>query len=55
VYGSNEKYALHLRTMDGGRLNFSVSDNGQMFCPFLNKQNKETLIGNQSSIKYDTG
>lgn len=55
VYGSNESYALHLRAMDGGRLNFSVSDNGQMFCPFLNKQSKATLIGNRSSIEYDTG
>lgn len=55
MYGSNESYALHLRSMDGGRLNFSVSDNGQMFCPFLSQQSKEVLIGNQSSIEYDTG
>jgi len=38
--------------MDGGRLNFSIGDNGQMFCPFLEKQNNSPPIGN---IKYDTG
>ncbi|XP_022169129.1 chorion peroxidase-like isoform X2 [Myzus persicae] len=51
VYGSNETYALRLRTMDGGKLNFSISDNGQMFCPFLEKP-KDPSIG---YIKYDTG
>jgi len=56
VYGSNESHAQNLRTMDGGRLNFSISDNGQMFCPFLANQDKEPSIGNENShIKYDTG
>ncbi|CAI6365415.1 unnamed protein product [Macrosiphum euphorbiae] len=56
VYGSDENHAQHLRTMDGGRLNFSISDNGQMFCPFLDNQNKEPSIENPNShIRYDTG
>jgi len=43
--------------MDGGRLNFSTGDNGQMFCPLTaNKIIKELPIGSQDSgIKYDTG
>jgi len=54
VYGSNEMHAQHLRTMEGGRLNFSTSDNGQMFCPFL--KNEQPIIGNPKTvIKYDTG
>jgi len=55
VYGSNESYALHLRAMVGGRLKFSIGDNGQMFCPFLGDQNKASTGNKKTHIKYDTG
>ncbi|XP_001944613.1 peroxidase [Acyrthosiphon pisum] len=55
VYGSSESYALHLRTMVGGRLKFSIGDNGQMFCPFLTDQNKASIGNKKTHIKYDTG
>jgi len=56
VYGSNENYALKLRTLDGGRLNFSIGDNGQMFCPLaVNKLNALPIGSQNNSIKYDTG
>jgi len=56
VYGSNESYALRLRTMDGGRLNFSIGDNGQMFCPFLSNPHKKSSSGNQNiDVEFDTG
>ncbi|KAL4142192.1 hypothetical protein QTP88_004701 [Uroleucon formosanum] len=58
VYGSNESYALHLRDMVGGRLKFSISDNGQMFCPFLtdqNIQNNVSIENKKTHIEYDTG
>lgn len=55
VYGSKDSYALHLRQMEGGRLKFSISDNGQMFCPFLANKNSASTINRQKHIKYDTG
>jgi len=56
VYGPNDNYALHLRAMEGGKLKFSTSENGQMFCPFLTNQNKASIRNkNNHHIKYDTG
>lgn len=55
MYGSSESYALHLRAMVGGRLKFSIGDNGQMFCPFLANQNKASIGNKKTHIKYDTG
>jgi len=55
VYGSSESYALHLRAMVGGRLKFSIGDNGQMFCPFLIDENKASKRNNKTHIEYDTG
>lgn len=55
VYGSKDSYALHLRAMEGGRLKFTISENGQMFCPFLANQTKSSVVDNKPHIKYDTG
>lgn len=41
--------------MYGGILNFSIADDGQMFCPF--KQNAPKVVGllEDSKVQYDTG
>jgi hypothetical protein len=42
--------------MDGGRLDFSIGDNGQMFCPFLSNPYKKSSIGNQNiNVEFETG
>lgn len=55
VYGSSESVASRLRLMEGGRLNFSTSDDGQMFCPFQKKKQFEEVERQNSSLQYDTG
>ncbi|KAL4142196.1 hypothetical protein QTP88_004702 [Uroleucon formosanum] len=55
VYGSDESYSLHLRMMEGGRLNFSTSENGQMFCPFLASKNLDLTVHTNNDTEYDTG
>ncbi|XP_022169138.1 peroxidase-like [Myzus persicae] len=55
VYGSDESYAKHLRMMEGGRLNFSTGDNGQMFCPFLANKNLDLTVHKVTDTEYDTG
>lgn len=55
IYGSNETTTHRLRSMTGGRLNFSIGAEGQMFCPFqdLGSNNIEQL--QDIDIQYDTG
>lgn len=57
VYGSNDNNALRLRVTEGGRLKFSVSRNGQMFCPVTTEKSQEkTRIDDRSDdIQFDTG
>jgi predicted aldo/keto reductase-like oxidoreductase len=55
VYGSSESVARRLRLMEGGRLNFSLSDDGQMFCPFQEKKKFIEIERQNSSLQYDTG
>ncbi|XP_026807325.1 peroxidase-like [Rhopalosiphum maidis] len=55
IYGSDEKYSLHLRMMEGGRLNFSINSNGQMFCPYLESKNVDPTVHDIKDIEYDTG
>lgn len=55
VYGSSDSDARKLRTMEAGMLNFSISGNGQMFCPF---QKETKIIPSDllhSTIQFDTG
>jgi hypothetical protein len=57
VYGSNENVTKRLRLMEGGRLRSSVSENGQMFCPFIGSKEgvQFTSEKHPHSIYYDTG
>ncbi|XP_025409881.1 chorion peroxidase-like, partial [Sipha flava] len=57
VYGSKENVTKHLRLMEGGRLRFSVSENGQMFCPFIGSKEGVEFSSNKRphGIHYDTG
>jgi len=41
--------------MEGGRLKFSIGDNGQMFCPFQTSTNNKSSSAQETHIKYDTG
>jgi hypothetical protein len=41
--------------MEGGRLNFSINSNGQMFCPYLDNQNVDPSVHDMKDIEYDTG
>lgn len=54
VYGSNESTSLRLRAMEGGRLNFSVIDNGQIFCPFVKDIQKLSVVM-PHHIMFDAG
>lgn len=55
LYGSNEKNALRLRAMEGGKLNFTIGDNGQMFCPFLARKKNDPIEFRNNNFLYDTG
>lgn len=57
VYGSTENVTNRLRLMEGGRLRFTVGDNGQMFCPFIGSKTGVVFAANKPphSILYDTG
>ncbi|XP_025194619.1 peroxidase-like [Melanaphis sacchari] len=55
VYGSDESYSRHLRMMEGGRLNFSTSENGQMFCPYLFSTHLALTVHEKNDTVYDTG
>lgn len=55
IYGSTESTARNVRMMEGGRLNFSTNENGQMFCPYTSTI--ESLPNDLKHIKfqYDAG
>lgn len=55
MYGSSESIARHLRAFEGGKLNFSMSDNGQMFCPFQASIKNKPYQLQDTNIQYDTG
>ncbi|XP_025410649.1 peroxidase-like [Sipha flava] len=55
VYGSTDTDARRLRLMEGGRLNFSIGDNGQMFCPYQQKKKYEPVELQHTSFQYDSG
>lgn len=55
VYGSNETITKRLRTMTGGRLNFSIGAEGQMFCPFQDISSNNDEQYRDVDIQYDTG
>lgn len=55
IYGSSDSTAQNVRMMEGGRLNFSTNDNGQMFCPYLEiKENQPTDL-KYLKFQYDGG
>lgn len=41
--------------MEGGKLNFSTSNNGEMFCPFIAKKKHEPIELQNILFSYDTG
>ncbi|XP_025194656.1 peroxidase-like isoform X2 [Melanaphis sacchari] len=55
VYGSNENNARELRAMEGGRLKFSIADNGQIFCPMMRNQYKASSRQKNIHLQFKTG
>lgn len=41
--------------MEGGRLNFTINNNGEMFCPFLANKNLDLTVHSITDTEYDTG
>jgi len=55
IYGSSESVAQNVRAMEGGRLNFSINDNGQMFCPYLEIKDSQPTDLKYIKFQYDGG
>lgn len=55
IYGSTESVAQNVRAMEGGRLNFSINNNGQMFCPYKEKTESQPTELKYIKFQYDGG